>query len=80
MWRVRVSARLAGKPFGGTQLDISPRPHELVLTDRIELSNALDFAGIPAPCVEVIDVNRHAAEKLHALCRELGERENTRGS
>ena len=77
-WRVKVAARLAGKPFGGTQLDVSPRPHELVLTDRIELPNSLDFAGIPAPTVEVIDVHRHAAEKLHALSRDFGERENTR--
>lgn len=77
-WRVPVSARLAGKRFGGTQLDVSPRPHELGLTDSMEMPNSLDFAGFPAPVAEVIDVHRHAAEKLHALCRDFGDRENSR--
>jgi Nucleotidyl transferase AbiEii toxin, Type IV TA system len=77
-WRAAVSAQLAGKRFGGTQLDISPRPHELGLTDRVEMPNSLDFAGIPATVVEIIDIHRHAAEKLHALCRDFGDRENTR--
>jgi len=77
-WRVRVAASLAGKLFGGIQLDISPRTHELLVTERLTLPNLLDFAGIPATEVEVVDVNRHAAEKLHAMCRDFGERENTR--
>jgi hypothetical protein len=77
-WRTRITARLAGKPFGGAQLDVSPREHELDLTDLLTLPNALDFAGIPATTIEVVDVNRHAAEKLHALCRDYGDRDNTR--
>jgi len=77
-WRVRVSAQLANKPFGGTHLDVSPRPHELDLTDRVAMPNTLDFAGIPATVIEIIDVHRHAAEKLHAMCRDFGDRENTR--
>lgn len=47
-WRVNVAASLAGRPFGGTQVDISPRAHELVATDRLPLPNSLDFAGVPA--------------------------------
>lgn len=77
-WRIKVGASLAGKPFGGIQLDVSPRAHELDRTDRIALSNLLDFAGVPAPVVEVVDVHRHAAEKFHAMLREFGERENSR--
>jgi predicted nucleotidyltransferase component of viral defense system len=77
-WRVPVSAQLAGKRFGETQLDVSPRSHELGLTDRLQVPNSLDFAGIPAPMIEVVDVHRHAAEKLHALCRDFGDRENSR--
>lgn len=77
-WRVRVSARLGGKPFGGTHLDVSPRPHELDLTDHVPMPNSLDFAGIPTSVIEVVDVHRHAAEKLHALCRDFGDRENSR--
>jgi Nucleotidyl transferase AbiEii toxin, Type IV TA system len=77
-WRVKVAAALAGKPFGGIQLDISPRPHELDATDRVTLTNSLDFAGIPAPVIEIVDLHRHAAEKLHAMSREFGDRENSR--
>lgn len=77
-WRVSVRAALARKPFGGIQLDVSPRPYELEATDQVELPNSLDFAGIPAPMIEVVDVHRHAAEKLHAMSRDFGDRENSR--
>lgn len=77
-WRVGVTANLAGRQFGRIQLDISPRAHELDITDRIALPNSLDFAGIPARTVEIVDVNRHAAEKLHAMFRTYGDRENSR--
>lgn len=77
-WRVQVAASLAGKPFGGIKLDVSPREHELYATDRVALPNALDFAGVPTIEVEIVDVHRHAAEKFHAMTRDFGERENSR--
>jgi hypothetical protein len=77
-WRVKVAAKLAGRPFGSIQVDVSPRAHELTATDLMPLPNSLDFAGIVAPLVEIIDVNRHAAEKFHGMLRGLGDRENTR--
>lgn len=77
-WRVKVTAELAGRPFGTVQVDVSPRPHELDATDLVPLPNSLDFAGIPAPLVEIVDVNRHAAEKFHGMLREYGDRDNTR--
>lgn len=77
-WRVSVAASLAGKPFGGIKLDISPRAHELDATDHVALPNSLDFAGIAPTEVEIVDVHRHAAEKLHAMTRDFGDRENSR--
>jgi hypothetical protein len=77
-WRLKLAATLAGKPFGGIQLDVSPRVHELDATDYVALPNSLAFAGIPTPTAEIIDVNRHAAEKFHAMARTYGERENSR--
>lgn len=77
-WRIKVAASLAGKPFGGIQVDVSPRLHELDQTDRMQLANLLDFAGVPAPVVEVVEVHRHAAEKFHAMLRDFGDRENSR--
>src|SRR5262249_57345722 len=53
-WRVPVSAQLAGKRFGGTHLDVSPRPHELGLTDRLTKPNSLWFASIPTPVMGVL--------------------------
>jgi hypothetical protein len=77
-WRVKVAAELAGRHFGGVQVDISPRAHELGATDLVPLPNSLDFAGIEARLVEIVDVNRHAAEKFHGMLRDVGDRENTR--
>lgn len=77
-WRSSVAAHLAGRPFGRVQIDVSPRAHELHLTDTVPLPNSLAFADIDAPTVEIIDVNRHAAEKFHAMLRQFGDRENTR--
>jgi hypothetical protein len=77
-WRLSVSAQLAGRTFGGLRLDVSPRAHELAVTEHLTLPNSLAFAGIPPVMAEIVDVNRHAAEKLHAMLRDFGERENTR--
>lgn len=77
-WRARVEATLADTMFGSIQLDIAPRPYELADTDHVELPSLLDFAGVPASVVEIIDIHRHAAEKLHAMTRDFGDRENSR--
>ena len=42
------------------------------------LPNSLAFAGIDAPSIEILDVNRHGAEKYHAMLKDFGDRENTR--
>ncbi len=77
-WRVRLEARLAGRQFGALRLDISPRDHELDATEARRLPNMLDFAGVPAVEVEVVDINRHAAEKFHGMLKQFDDRENTR--
>lgn len=77
-WRLAASAVLAGRPFGSVRLDVSPRIHELTTTDQVALPNSLEFAGIPSRMVEVIGLTRHAAEKLHAMKRDFGDRPNTR--
>lgn len=77
-WRSRVTAALAGKLFGRVRLDVSPRAYELQETDTVPLPNSLAFADIRVPNIEIIDVQRHAAEKLHAMHKDFGDRENTR--
>jgi hypothetical protein len=77
-WRFSVQASLAGRPFDGLKLDVAPRAEELDPTERIVLRSSLSFAGIEGRSVELIDVNRHAAEKIHAYTRVYGERPSTR--
>lgn len=77
-WRVPVAVELAGRSFGAIKLDVSPRAHELDATDLVPLPNTLAFAGIGAAEVEIVDAHRHAAEKLHAMLEDFGERENSR--
>ena len=77
-WRVAVDVQLAGRRFGSIKLDISPRAHELDATDTVAVPNALEFAGFATVAIEIVDVHRHAAEKLHAMLRQFGDRENTR--
>jgi predicted nucleotidyltransferase component of viral defense system len=77
-WRFSVQASLAGRPFDGMKLDVAPRSEELESTERVALRSSLSFAGIDAGVVELIDINRHAAEKIHALSRTYGERPSTR--
>jgi hypothetical protein len=77
-WRVRIAARLAGKPFCRVQLDVALRPYELDATEMLTMPNSLGFAGIPDVRFEVVDLHRHAAEKFHAMLREFGDRENSR--
>jgi hypothetical protein len=77
-WRVKVTGTLAGRPFGGIHLDVSPRSHELDDTDVVPLPNSLEFAGVRTRDVEIIEVHRHAAEKFHGMLKDFGERENSR--
>jgi hypothetical protein len=77
-WRTRVDIFLALRAFGTVSLDISPRPHELDATETLNLPNSLDFADVKAGRIEVIDIGRHTAEKLHAISRDFGDRENSR--
>lgn len=77
-WRVPVDVRVAGRQFGSIRVDVSPRSHELDATDIVPLPNSLAFAGVETVQVEIVDVHRHAAEKLHAMLKDFGDRENSR--
>ena len=77
-WRFSVQASLAGRQFDALRLDVAPRREELEPTERVTLASRLSFAGIKARSVELIDVNRHAAEKVHAFTRTYGDRPSSR--
>jgi len=75
--RLRLSSRLAGRPFVDLRVDVSARVTELGFTEPLVLPNSLDFDGFPAHDFETVSASQHFAEKLHALTRDYG-RENTR--
>jgi len=77
-WRAPVKLSLAGKEFGRISVDISPRPYELTATDRKTIPTALDFVGVKPVEMEVIDIHRHTAEKLHAMLRTYADGESSR--
>lgn len=77
-WRLSVDGKLAGRRFAAIKLDVSPRPHELEVTDTVMLPNALQFAGLETVGIEIVDVHRHGAEKLHAMLKDFGDRDNSR--
>jgi len=77
-WRAHVAATLAGKMFGGLQIDVSARADELDSTDLIMLPNSMEFAGIESSQVEVVNLQRHVAEKFHGMLKVFDDRINTR--
>lgn len=65
--RFRAECRLAGKVYGARfGLDVALGGKMLGAPSRIAMEPILDFAGIPAPVVQVIPIETHLAEKLHA--------------
>ena len=60
------------------QVDSHLVPTSLTRPTLVPFPSSLDFAGIETVQVEIVDVHRHAAEKLHAMLRDFGDRENTR--
>jgi hypothetical protein len=65
--RFRTECKLAGKVYGARfGLDIVLGGKMLGSPSPIATESFLDFAGIPAPVVQVLPVETHLAEKLHA--------------
>lgn len=77
-WRFSVRALLAGRELATVRVDVVCREDELVATERLTLPGALAFAGAPRRTVEAVAREQHVAEKLHALTRDYGDRENSR--
>jgi len=65
--RFRAECKLAGKLYGARfGLDVVLGGTMLGDPSLIATAPFLDFAGIPAPIVQVLPVETHLAEKLHA--------------
>lgn len=77
-WRASLDARLAGRKFATVRIDMVARAEEITATQTIRPPALLDFADVPAPEIEVVDLNQHFAEKVHAFTRDYGDRPSSR--
>lgn len=77
-WRFGVRCHLAGRPFASLKLDVVARPEEIGGVQRLDLPDALGFAGIPTRSVLVVDLPQQYAEKLHAITRTYESGTSTR--
>jgi hypothetical protein len=79
-WRFPVDTQLAGRTFVKVRLEVIARADEIDGgVEDLTFQSALAFAGLPpSVTVRAVDLEQHAAEKLHALTRRYGDRPNTR--
>ena len=77
-WRFSISADLAGRNFATVRVDVVARTDELSATETLPLLSLLSFAGFDDFEIEAADVPQQFAEKIHAITRPRGERDNTR--
>lgn len=64
--RFQVDALIDGKRFTIFDLDIGIGDVWIEPHDNLRLKNYLDFAGFESPEIEVISIEQHFAEKIHA--------------
>lgn len=70
--RFRAEARVAGRAFETLAIDVGVGPTGPSTGDELQVSDLLGFAGISSPRVPAAPLERHLAEKLHALTRRYG--------
>lgn len=64
--RFQVEALIDGKRFTIFDLDVGIGDVWIEPHDELELKNYLHFAGVETPKIEVISIEQHFAEKIHA--------------
>lgn len=77
-YRFGVEARLARRTFERFHLDVGIGDPLVAPAQDLPASGLLEFAEGPTVRFRVVSIEQHFAEKIHALTRPHGERENTR--
>lgn len=70
--RFRAEARVAGRAFETLAIDVGVDASEPIVGDELQVPDLLGFAGISSPSIPAAPLERHLAEKLHALTRRYG--------
>ena len=77
-FRYTVEARLDGRKFETSRIDIGLGDPLIPPFDTLESSDLLSFAKIPRATLQTTSRAQHLAEKIHALTRPYEDRINTR--
>ena len=76
--RVPVNCRLDSREFETFHVDIGIGDPVVAEPESFAVTSLLEFSGIPPTIVRCYPVAQHLAEKLHALTRPHGTRDNSR--
>lgn len=76
--RVPVQCRLDSREFESFHVDIGVGDPVVAAAESFDVTHLLEFAGIPPTTVRCYPMSQHLAEKIHALTRPHGNRENSR--
>lgn len=76
--RFSITALLDGRPFDTFQVDCTAGDALVAPLARTAVGAAFAFAGLAPVMLDSISAAQHLAEKLHAICRDRGARQNNR--
>jgi len=76
--RVPVYCRLDSREFESFHVDIGLGDPVVADPELFVVTRLLEFSGIPPTTVQCYPMAQHLAEKLHALTRPHGDRDNSR--
>lgn len=76
--RVPVHCRLDSREFESFHVDIGIGDPVVTDPESFVVTRLLEFSGIPPTTVRCYPIVQHLAEKLHALTRPHGDRDNSR--
>lgn len=76
--RVPVRCRLDSREFETFHVDIGVGDPVVAEAESFVVTNLLEFADVPPTTVRCYPMAQHLAEKVHALTRPHGDRENSR--
>jgi len=76
--RCAVRAPLAGRAFESFHVDLGCEEERIGAVSHLRVTPLLEFADIPAVEFPCFPLGQHLAEKVHALVRPRGGRDNSR--
>jgi Nucleotidyl transferase AbiEii toxin, Type IV TA system len=77
-FRFAVEARIGSRLFDSFHIDMTTGDAIIFPFDQLPLGQSFAFAGLPSGEVAAIGEGQHFAEKLHAYCRDRGDKKNSR--